>query len=246
MILPVNDPKSQIKRTLDLLHPNGLVEVRALHLQGRSNYTAAGYFNDFAGTAAAVLKLEQQHKPSGIYFNLNSINPALLARSPDQITHYASCTTSDRDVIWRRWLLIDVDPARPSGVPSSDDELEAAKIVAQQARDWLMNERGFDEPVEAMSGNGWHLLFQIDMPNDDESTETVKGILNAVADRFGGENTPYGLSRVDVDRSVFNAARITKLYGTLARKGHTIPGRPIRCSYIASVPTAMEMAGGLS
>ena len=72
--------------------------------------------------------------------------------------------------------------------------------------------------------------------------QIVKDILEAAAARFGGRNTPAGLPSVKVDTSVFNASRITKLYGTVARKGHGIPGRPIRRSKLVYVPHYLEPA----
>jgi hypothetical protein len=43
-----------------------------------------------------------------------------------------------------------------------------------------------------------------------------------------------------VDQSVFNASRITKLFGSIARKGDDIPERPHRLSRILDAPSAIE------
>jgi hypothetical protein len=45
-------------------------------------------------------------------------------------------------------------------------------------------------------------------------------------------------SRVKIDTTVSNAARITKLYGTVARKGADTPDRPHRLSRIMEVPNS--------
>lgn len=232
----------KILRTLNVFHePGSVVEIRILGIPGRGRpHQAAGYFTDFEKAAMLIAAFQNEHSPSGVYFVLNEINSALLARSPGRITEYLEDTTTDRDIIRRKWLLIDIDPDRPKGIPSSDDELEAARIVGQDVRDWLKSEFQFYEPIEAMSGNGWHLLFPINLQNETEATQTVKGILQAVAANFGGDSTPTGLPRVTVDTSVFNASRITKLYGTVARKGYAIQGRPIRRSEIISVPDYLE------
>ena len=132
--------EAEILRTLNLFHrPGSVVEVRILGIPGRGRqYTAAGYFTDFAKAAQQAASYEHFRNPKGIYFTLNAVNPALLARSPEQITEYLDTTTSDADVVRRRWILIDVDPQRPSGIPSSDEELDAARIVAGEVRDCLM------------------------------------------------------------------------------------------------------------
>ena len=55
----------------------------------------------------------------------------------------------------------------------------------------------------AESGNGMHLLYALDMPNDTESRELVKEVLEALARRFDD-------GAVKVDTSVYNAGRILK------------------------------------
>ena len=45
---------------------------------------------------------------------------------------------------------------------------------------------------------------------------------------------------MDVDLKVFNAARIWKLYGTVARKGHDMNDRPHRAARLVEVPEAVE------
>lgn len=239
---PTGFIEQQILRTLTTFHePGSVVEIRILGIPGRGRpHSASGYFTDFRKAAEAVTWYDEHRAPSGFYFVMNCVNPALLARSPERLTDYPESTTSDADIVRRQWLLIDIDPDRPKGIPSSDDELEAARIVAGNARDWLRDECGWFEPVEAMSGNGWHLLFPVNLPNDEDATRTMKAVLNAVAARFGGDRTPAGLSRVTVDTSVFNASRITKLYGTIARKGHGIEGRPLRLSVLRHVPEYLD------
>lgn len=230
--------KDQILRTLNLFHePGSVVDLRLIGLKnGRYRPSnASGYFTDFGKAAELAAHYESTRQPESICFTINSINPRLLARSPEQITEHLSKTTSDHDVIRRRWLLVDVDPDRPSGVSSTQEELEAARSVAQQARDWLIERFCFPEPIEAMSGNGWHLMFPIDLPNSPESTVTIANDLQAIAARFGGGDTG-----VSVDTSVSNAARVVKLYGTMARKGHEMPGIPHRRSEIVHVPDSLQ------
>jgi hypothetical protein len=60
----------------------------------------------------------------------------------------------------------------------------------------------------------------------------VEGVLKALAARFDEE-------AVKIDQTVFNAARITKAYGTVVRKGDDLPERPHRLSRILDVPTTL-------
>lgn len=231
--------ESTIKKNLELLHPPGsTIEIRALKVPGRGMpYQSSGYFDDFGAAAACAAELDSRDPgPLGIFMTMNPVKPALLARSPNRMTPYLQPTTSDADIQSRLGLLVDIDPDRPSGIPSSDDELKASKLVAKDVRRWLVEEKGFAPPAEAMSGNGWHLIFPIDLPNDEHSLRIVHGVLQATAAMFGGDRTPSGLAPVKIDTTVGNAARITKVYGTLVRKGYSIPGRPLRRSELMHVP----------
>ena len=128
----------------------------------------------------------------------------------------------------RRWLPLDFDPARPSGVSATDAEKRTALRRAVEVRGFLRGQ-GWPEPVVGDSGNGYHLLYRVELPNDRESLELVKGVLEALAFKFSDEV-------VEVDTSTCNAARVWKLYGTTARKGDNAGDRPHRRSSLLKVP----------
>lgn len=196
--------------------------------------TVAGYFNDydcFVHFTKMLMKVDEQVKSKGIYFTLQVINPDLIARALNRILP-AKETTSDHDVLAYRWLPIDLDPIRPAGISSSDEELEHACVLSEKILDF--NEgRGWPKPIQAMSGNGYHLLYPLaDFPaQDPEVKKYVKAQLSELSDKFSNEH-------VKVDKALFNPARIIKLYGTTARKGDPVEpsphhvGRPHRQSYI--------------
>lgn len=226
-------PFDQIVETLNIFVGKGNVcEIRALGVDGRSNRTDSGYFDDFEAAASAAIQLTTA---GGVYFCLNAINPALLARSYNRMTQWAKLTTSDKDIIERRWLLVDCDPVRPSGISSSQDELNAALDRAKDVSEW-MKAKGFSEPILAKSGNGAHVHFPIDLLNTTDSTALVKSILEAADSQFTDE-------AVSIDTSVHNAARICRLYGTTARKGDSIPSRPHRQSELLLVPEYLKGDG---
>jgi hypothetical protein len=69
---------------------------------------------------------------------LNEVNPALLARATNRVRKvYKEPTTSDTDILRRRWLPLDFDPVRPSGVSSTDEEKRVALLRAREVRDYL-------------------------------------------------------------------------------------------------------------
>src|SRR5262249_57025876 len=88
---------------------------------------------------------------------------------------------------------------------------------------------GWPAPVEADSGNGAHLLYRIDLANNDGAAGLVQGCLAALDWQFSD-------AAVNVDTTVYNASRICKLYGTLAVKGDATAERPHRRSAILSAP----------
>ena len=186
----------------------------------------SGFFDnadDFGEAAAGLEKV----KAPGIYFTVNPVNPNLLARCCNRLKAADAKTalTSDKDIVCIRWLPIDLDPVRPAGISSNADELAAAVALRDKISAWL-EEKGMVGGIPAISGNGAHLVFRLpDLPPTPENIDQVKRVLHAMGDKFTND-------QVEVDLKVFNPARIWKLYGTTARKGDSISGRPHRKSYI--------------
>lgn len=101
-----------------------------------------------------------------------------------------------------------MDAVRPAGVSSTDAELALALERARAVVEYLTSV-GWPAPIQAMSGNGYHLLHRIDLPTDDGGL--VKFVLAALAERFSDD-------AVAIDRAVHNPARIAKVVGTVSRK----------------------------
>lgn len=216
--------QAMIRTTLETLHPSGgVVEMR---MPKTSKRTVSGYYDDWAALTRDAAVYDRD--APGIYITLNPINPTLLARANNRAIPYCDKTSGDSDVIARRWLPIDCDPVRPSGIPSTDAEHDAALARATAIRDALA-ERGWPTPILADSGNGAHLLYAVDLPVDDGGL--VESCLRALAFRWDD-------GAVMIDQSVHNPARIWKLYGTVARKGDGTPERPQRLARLLAVPDA--------
>ncbi|MEN6442700.1 MAG: hypothetical protein ABFC71_02995 [Methanoregula sp.] len=210
-----------------LITPGQIVEVRAITDDG----IASGYFDSPEELAAKVGALDSVPSVQGIYVTLNPVNPALLSRRSNRIKMRLGkkdVTTADSDIVKRQWLPIDVDPVRPSGVSSTEYEHSAAISKARRITEYLTG-MGWPSPVLADSGNGAHLLYRIDLPNDDGSRDLVKRCLEVLASVFND-----AVAQVDVAN--FNAARIWKLYGTMSRKGDSTADRPHRRSAIIQAP----------
>lgn len=223
---------AEVQKALEVMvEPGSVFEVRILEPRrtGRSFVPRViyGYFNDPAKVPGALNALHLEGA-KGIYITLNPVNPALLARSHNKFTEAKDGqTTADKDIVCRRWLLVDADPKRPAGISASDEE-KAHALEKTRAVYSHLKGVGWPEPIVADSGNGYHLLYRVDMPAD---SETVKQCLTALDQTFSDEKT-------SVDTTVFNPARIVKLYGTRAEKGDDCPdlSRTHRLSKLLKVP----------
>jgi hypothetical protein len=189
----------------------------------------SGYFDNPNKLVAAADSISQA---KGIYITLNPVNPALLAHAANRLrSAQRDLSTSDDHILRRRWLPIDCDPVRPSGISATDTEHDVAIIRSREICEAL-HLLGWPEPIMADSGNGGHLLYLVDLPNDDPSKDLFEQVLQALAFRFNDET-------VVVDQTNFNAGRTWKLYGTMACKGDNTPNRPHRLSHLLRVPEVL-------
>ncbi len=225
---PRTSPLEEIRRSIELLYLAG--EVAELRAFGKRK-TYAGWFDDHDKLAEHIAELDA--KGFDCYVTMNPCHCALLGRVDNEVIEVdpkRSPLTSDTDVERRRWVLIDFDPKRPSKVSATDEEVSAALSRAAEVKTYLEN-RGCDGIALATSGNGVHMLVPVDLPNDQDSRALIEGFLKALSFKFSDDD-------VEVDESTFNAARITKPYGVMARKGSDVPriGRVHRRSKLVEVP----------
>jgi hypothetical protein len=175
-----------------------------------------------AATAAATLS----GKAPAVYVVMNGVDPGAPAGKGG---------AKAGDVPRRRWVLIDCDRVKPKGetvASATDGEKAAAYAVTTTIRKAL-TALGWPEPLEADSGNGYHLLYRVDLPNDGASSALVKAVLEALAAGFNTE-------AARVDTAVHDAPRLVKLYGTLVCKGDHTPERPHRWAELRYLPHDIE------
>lgn len=228
MITKTQELMKEVTKTIEVLEKaNCPIEVRMLKTK---KGTVSGYYKD---TKKLIQDISRYDGVNNIFFTLNAISEDLLARGKDRLIEYASHTTSDSEIIRREFLLIDVDPKRPAGVSSTDEELKSAEIVVSRVIKYLRSE-GFPEPIIACSGNGYHALYKLDLPNNKEVTQLIKDVLYALDDKFSDD-------KAQVDKTTYNPARITKMYGTIACKGDSTETRPHRRSRIVQSPDKIEV-----
>lgn len=200
-----------------------LFEIRVL-----GDRTWSGYFYDIE---EAIRQL-QQFDNDNIYYTINEVKKACASRGQFNCFRQVKGTaTSKQDIEHRWWMAVDVDCERPSGVSSTDYEKEKAHKKAQDVFMFL-RENGFSTPIVCDSSSGYHILYPIDMENDQASEDAIKSFLEILANNFTDES-------VKIDTVLHDANRILRLSGTFGRKGRSSEERPHRLAKILSVPSEL-------
>lgn len=220
--------EQEVRKAVSILKPDGqLFEVRILC----GKKTLSGYFTDAETLLKAFEKVNL--RDATVYFTLNFINEACYSRTQHNRFVASASTTSDGDINGYQWMLIDLDPNRSAGVSSTEEELQAAAELGGKVYQYMQS-LGFEEPVKAKSGNGYHLLYRIGLKNTPENRELVQRCLEVLSSLFSNE-------QVKIDTVNYNPSRICKLYGTLAQKGASTENRPHRMSRIFSDATNIKI-----
>ena len=135
------DNSDMIITALKLLYqPGDVFEIRVLDAERpgyRRPHVESGYF-DYEHIADVPQTVAEITTAMGVYVTMNPVNPALLARSANRLKiARRNESTGDSDIVCRRWLLIDIDPARPAGISATDAEKEPAFAKAMEVSEGL-------------------------------------------------------------------------------------------------------------
>lgn len=200
-----------------------LVEIRLLKKNAKPY---SGYFTNIDVILSELKKFYDDNYH--VYFTLNEVHPSCYNKIQRDKLQMGGSTTGDDQISKRTCLFIDFDPVRIPDTSSTNAQLKESARRALDVEKFL-SEYGFPEPIHGLSGNGCHLLYDIDIPNNDKTKETFKRFYNTIAGLFSDR-------MIDIDKSVFNASRIGKVFGTYARKGANTEEAPHRLSKITSIP----------
>ena len=184
-------------------------EIRNQHFRG------ADYDNDAERLKVAFEEVALRLNDEGfnIYQPMNPINRNAVFEAGK------SCSGDDID--YRDLGLFDIDRKSTNNQPASGEELYAAEVVADALIAYFKSE-GEEPLAKVMSGNGYHVYYELkDVLNTHESTQIIKHLLQVMAAKFDTDT-------IKIDTCVYDAPRITKVIGTLARKGVESVDRPFR------------------
>ena len=177
--------QTTILENLNLIRkPHEVVEVRMLKTK---TGTVSGYYDNYS---KLVQDIQSHIGKQDIYFSLNPVCQDLVARSANRLTTYAKTTTSDQDIKKISYILIDLDPVRPSGISSTDEEKERAFSKLKDIYKFL-SDYGWPKPIVADSGNGYHLLYSVDFANTNENRDLLKQLLATLDQLYRPEYTQH-------------------------------------------------------
>jgi hypothetical protein len=159
------------------------------------------------GTLEEMLNLAETKKEANLFF------------VPQEVEYPEGEFITRKDV--KRWknLNIDLDPVRPAGTVSLQEELDAACTVAHKIYDQVIYPF-FKTGLIFLSGNGYHVWAPIDLEVNQESIAVVSDFLETI-------KQIYQTDRVEVDTCFKNPAQLTTLYGTVKKKSlyrNVLPG----------------------
>ena len=215
----------EVRKAIGVLQePGGVFEVRVIGTAKKD--IMSGYFKDAETLLKEFDQIDLRRK--NVYITLGKIKEECFARAQSERFLKSPQTSSDTEVISYRWFFVDIDPVRSAGISSSQEEIYAAEHILDKVLTYLEG-LGFSEPVMAESGNGYHLLYRIDIPNNSQNERLIEKGLKVLSGLFDTDE-------VKVDTTNYNPSRICKLHGTLAQKGTSTKNRPHRMSRIISVP----------
>ena len=233
-----------IQRGIRLLFkPGQLVELRA---RTADTGWRGFYFTDHERLADVVKKLDDDYRVVALYYVINPCKPNLIKTretctcgpckggglvvdnpTDSQVEQILNGPrqhlTSNDEVDTLVWMFTDVDTTRAKGFEhesSTNEEKAAAMNVARSVLSHL-TEKGWPQPLLADSGNGFHLLYRVNLTNTAHNVNQLVDVLKALKAQFSND-------AAEIDASVHNPARLTRAYGSTTRKGTNTAERPYR------------------
>ena len=217
--------EEQVKRGLFLYQPDEFVNIRVLLDNDRM---LSEFSKDKRNLARFVARIDNDPEIKAIYVQLQVLNPMSLKDVPK------GKGVKRHHVSRYRWFVIDIDTLRPNKAENNATEEEKEhSLLAARAVSLHLQKLGWPEPVFCDSGNGWHLVWKIDLSNTQEHYQMLRSCLLALSAKFDNEHA-------EIDCSLAEPEQIIKLWGTMVRKGENTPLRPWRRSSVMTMPGSIE------
>ncbi|WP_109485411.1 hypothetical protein [Occallatibacter savannae] len=225
-ISPTDSVRELVKQALFLYEEGEKVNIRVLF---DNNRMTSLFSKRKTEIAEVIAKNDDDTDIKAIFVQLQVLDPTTLT----DITKGKG--VQRHHILKYRWFVVDVDTCRPNKSTSNASEEE--KVLSRETtiavRAYLQS-AGWPEPILCDSGNGWHLVWRIDLSNTDEHFHLLQSCLRALAHKFNSEHA-------EIDVSLAEPEQIIKLWGTTVRKGEDTAERPWRRSRVLDIPFNVEI-----
>lgn len=220
------DALNEAKKSLFLFDPGEVVNVR-IHL--KTGKMLSQFFRNKRNLLQFVNEFDSDPEIAAIYVQLQ-----VLDRNQSDV--FREGQGVKRHHVFRyRWLVADIDTLRPDKSKSNASEEEKGRsLQVANAVSAYLQANGWPEPAFCDSGNGWHLVWRIDLPNTDEHFDMLRACLRALAAKFNNNDA-------EIDTSLAEPEQLIKLWGTMTRKGDNSTFRPWRRSGVVSRPEVFQV-----
>jgi archaellum biogenesis ATPase FlaH len=206
---------TEILKSLRQLHPDGTVFSVFVKEQTANR---GGYFNNRTKASEEIARYNG--RAQAVYVSLNPCEPSMLAKANNSFKP-GEGKPSDKNIICYRHFYIDVDPVRPSGTCSTDQRHSEALEATERIKTYLIC-KGWPEPsIQGDTGNGGNLIYRVSLPANEDTKKVFQNCLKALNERFATKT-------LKIDSSVCDPSRITRVLGTMNRKGDEVPEQRIR------------------
>ena len=169
--------------------PGSVIHVFVKEAKSGSSRQLVGYYDTDHLKNLSQDVQQYSGQATGIFYGLNPVSTACLDRAKNCLKPgWEAKAAQNSDILRRRMMLIDIDPVHETVCSATDEDKEVAywlgRIVCRDLR-----KAGWPKPVVVDSGNGYHLLYRVDLPVDEGGL--IRDCLMALANRYdceGGEN----------------------------------------------------------
>lgn len=182
-----------------------------------------------AGVKSKLVVLDEQGIPQGLEWIKEYPNETIYTTFNVMNSEIETVKAlKDTDIKEYAFIFIDIDSEHPTDSSAKDSEVEEAKKVADNVKGFFTNNE-FTDPIYSHSGNGYHLLYPIELTEVSKAKDVIKLLLKLLSEKFSNVHAK-------IDTVVSNPSRITKLTGTVSKKGESTEERPHRTSRLIEAP----------
>ena len=176
-----NINKESVQKILSILNNHGVDKINIRSFGGERTTNSIFLTNE----SEDILKhIELIDSKANIHTTFNYFN----------IGNKEKESVGDKDIERIKFILLDIDPVRPSGTASTDEQKEEAKNVFDKCLQYL-EDNNIQYYYTFDSGNGYHALIPIDIECTKENISIIKELLYHLDSKFSSE-------RAHVDKGV--------------------------------------------